>query len=67
MLALVGTDAVQHYMYIRGGVGWQRRCKTCQSLRKLDNQGTILFLFLFFFAVTMIVIELYHFVRGGEP
>ena len=26
-------------MYIGAGVGWQRRCKTCQSLRQLDNQA----------------------------
>ena len=30
-------------MYIGGGVGWQRRCKTRQSLRGLDNQGTVFF------------------------
>ena len=30
-------------MYVGVGVGWQRRCKTCQSLRELDNQGTISF------------------------
>ena len=24
-------------------VGWQRRCKTHQSLRELDNQGTVSF------------------------
>ena len=40
--------------YIGVGVGWQRRCKTCQSLRELDNQGTVSFLFL---AVTGMVIE----------
>ena len=26
-------------------VGWQRRCKTCQPLCELDNQGTIFFVF----------------------
>ena len=52
-------------MYIGVGVGWQRRCKTCLSLRELDNQGTVFFVF--FFAVTMMVIELDHVVRGGEP
>ena len=26
------------------GVGWQRRCKTRQLLRELDNQGTVVFL-----------------------
>ena len=56
------TDAVQHFMYIGVGVGWQRRCKTCQSLRELDNQGTV-----FFLAVTVMVTELNHIVRGGEP
>ena len=32
------------YIYYMGwvGVGWQRRCKTRQSLRELDNQGTLL-------------------------
>ena len=25
------------------GVRWHRHCKTCRSLRELDNQGTILF------------------------
>ena len=48
-------------MYIGVGVGWQRRCKTCQLLRELDNQGTV-----FFLAVTMMVIELGHIVRGGD-
>ena len=45
-----------HYMYIGAGVGWQRRRKICQSLRELDNQGTV-FVFVFL-AVTMMVIEL---------
>ena len=27
------------------GVGWQRHCKTCQSPRELDNQGTASFFF----------------------
>ena len=36
-LASVDTDAVKHYMYIGVGVGWQRRSKTCQSLRELDR------------------------------
>ena len=57
--ASVGTDAVKHCMYIGVGVGWQRRCKTCQSLRELDNQGTL------FLPVTMMAIELDHIVRGG--
>ena len=35
----------KHYMYIGVGVGWQRRWIACQSLRGLDNQGTV---FLFF-------------------
>ena len=52
-------------MYNGVGVGWQRRCKTCQSLRVLDDQGTVCVCV--FFAVTMMVIELDHFVRGGEP
>ena len=45
MLASVGTGAVKHYMYIGIGVGWQRRCKTCLSLRELDNQGAVFFFF----------------------
>ena len=45
-------------MYIGVGIGWQRRCKTCQSLRELDNQGTVVAVFCFCFAVTMMVIEL---------
>ena len=24
------------------GVGWQRHCKTCRSLRDLDNRGTVI-------------------------
>ena len=50
-------------MYIGVGVGWQRRCKTCQSLREVDKQGTVFF----FLAVTMMVIELVHILRGEEP
>ena len=46
------------------GVGWQRRCKICQSLRELNNQGAF---FLFFLAITMMGIELDHVVRVGEP
>ena len=38
-------NAGKRFMYIRVGVGWQRRCKTCQSLRELDNQGTVFVLF----------------------
>ena len=53
-------------MYIGVGVGWQQRCKTCQSLRELDDQGTVFFFFLFL-AVAMMVIELDYIVRGGEP
>ena len=45
------------------GVGWRRRCKTCQSLRELDNQGTVSF---FILAVTGMVIDIDHVVRGGE-
>ena len=29
--------------HIGVGVGWQQRCTTCQSLRELDNQGTVVF------------------------
>ena len=45
--------AVKHYMSIGVGVGWQRRCKTYQSVRELDNQGTVFL----GGAVTMMVIE----------
>ena len=47
------------------GIGWQRRCKTRQSLRELDHQGTV-----FFFgggAITMADGRVRSFVRGGEP
>ena len=60
-------------MYVGVGVGWQRRCKTCQSVRELDNRGTVFVFIVFvsccfvFMAVTMMVIELEHIVRGGEP
>ena len=39
------------YMYVGVGDVWHRRCKTCQSLRELDNRGTGFFLL----AVTMMV------------
>ena len=55
-------DAVKHFMYIGVGFGWQRRCKTCQSLRELDNQGTVFF----FLAVAVLVVELDHVVPSGE-
>ena len=50
-------------MYIGVGIGWQQRCKTCQSLREVDNQGTVIR----FLAVTMMVADLDHIVRGEEP
>ena len=43
VLASVDTDAVKHGMCIGVGLGWQRRCKICQSLRELDNQGAVFF------------------------
>ena len=49
-------------MLIEVGVGWQRRGKTRQSPRELDDKGIF-----FFLAVTMMVFELDHIVRGGEP
>ena len=49
-------------MYVGVDLGWQRRWKTCQSLREVDNQGTVFFMF--FLAVTMMVIELDHFSAG---
>ena len=55
------------YIYIGVGVDWLLRFKTCQPLRELDNQGTIFVFLVFFLAVTMMVTELYHIVRGGEP
>ena len=63
-MASVGTDAVKHY-YIGVGVGSQRCCKTRQSLRELDNQGTVFLVW----AVTMMAIEFldHTAVRGGEP
>ena len=55
-------------MFIGVGVGWQRRCVTCQSLliRELDNQGTVFF---FFLAVTMMVVKFSvdRIVRDVEP
>ena len=47
----------------RVGVGWQRRCKTRHPLRMLGNQVTD-FLRACVFAVTMMVVELDHIVRG---
>ena len=47
------------------GDGRHRRCKTCQSLPELDSQGTV-FRALLFLAVTRMVIEFDHVVRGGE-
>ena len=67
VFASVGTDAVKTFnvfMYIGVGVGWQRRRETCQSLRELDNRRYFSF---FLLAVTMMVTELDHVVRGGEP
>ena len=42
-----GTHAEPLYVFYVGrvGVGWHRRCKTRQSLRELDNQGTVTFFF----------------------
>ena len=62
----VGTDAVKGCMCTRVGVGLQQRCKTCQSLRGLENQGTVSFTFSFS-TVTMMVDEIDLLVRGGEP
>ena len=50
---------------LRVGVGWQRRCKICHPLRKLGNHVTD-FLRACVFAVTMMVVELDHIVRGGR-
>ena len=58
---------MQDYEYTphshRVGVGWQRRFKTRHPLRKLGNRLPI-FCALAFFAVTMMVVELDHIVRG---
>ena len=59
----VGIDAVKSYLYIGVGVGWQRRCKTCQSLRELDNQGTVCLLFL---GGRQDGYRVDHIVQGGE-
>ena len=32
-------------LYIAFGVGRQQRCNTCQSLRELDHQGAVFFIF----------------------
>ena len=61
MLYVVHTVRI----FVGIGVGWQRRCKTCQSLRELDTQGTVFFFLLFVFP--MMVIELGRVVWGGEP
>ena len=54
---------VYRYIYVGWvGVGWQRHCKTCRSLRELDYQGTYLF-----FAVDATGGRVRSFVRGGEP
>ena len=52
-------------MYTGVSVGWQRRCKTCQSLRELDNPGAV-FLFLFC-GDHQNGYRVDHIVRGGEP
>ena len=44
------------------GVGWQRRCQTRQSLRELDNEGTVSL----FLAVAVAGGRVRSFVRGGE-
>ena len=43
------------------GVGWQRHCRTCRSLRELDNQGTVFLSFFFLWrSPTAVVVELDH-------
>ena len=42
------------------GVGWRRHCKTCRSIRELDNQGTV---FCFFGGRPQLVVELDHCAR----
>ena len=39
------------------GVGWQRHCITCRSLRELDNQSAV---FCFFGGRPKLVVELDH-------
>ena len=41
-------NVYQVYTVGWAGVGWQRRCKTRQSLRELYNQGSVFCLFVFF-------------------
>ena len=53
-LALMLLNIILRSIYVGVGVGWQQRCKTCQSLRELYNQGTFFF---FFLALTRTVIE----------
>ena len=38
-ISLMYSLIVCLYRLVGVGVGWQRRCKTCNSLRELDNQG----------------------------
>ena len=42
------------------GVGWQRHCKTCRSLRELDDQGSVFFFFFVFGGRLQLVVELDH-------
>lgn len=49
----------------RVGVGRQRRSEAHHSLPKLEHATRVFSLA--FFAVTMMVIKLDHFVRGGQP
>ena len=46
----------------RLGVGWQRHCKTCCSIRDLDNQDTLFsfYFFVFFGGLPQVVVVLDH-------
>ena len=46
------------------GVHWQRHCKTCRSLRELDNQGTVFFVFVFLAVAHSWLSSYRSFVRG---
>ena len=56
-----------HVFKVKGwvGVGWQRRCTSRQSLRELENPGTIFRFFSFLWRRPWLTVELEHFLRGG--
>ena len=62
----VGTDAVKRFMCVGLALVGNDAVNVLITLRELDNQGTVVFSF-FLFGVTMMVIDLRHIVKGGEP